>query len=164
MVQRKQRIVLKDFSFKVGELIVEQEVSEDELSMPDTALKAIGQVISTPQQLLGFESNGTGAAPTPEPVPTLPTAARVRRRRRAVSSTADGSTGDGHAPKPSGAGAALEGTPAQILELRQDGFFREKRDAGQVRSKLHERGHTAATAGTVRMALLALTVRHGNSS
>lgn len=156
MQQRTNEIVLENFSFSVGRLVIKQTTTDTEVSLPDTALKAIGQVVSAPQQLLGLESNGSVIHSAPSPTLNLPQApaespaSRPRRRRRAAPSNGEGTNGTHNGTHP-------DSVRSLIVELKREGYFKAARDAAQVESKLHEQGHTTAKAANVRMALQALT-------
>jgi hypothetical protein len=149
MQERTNEIILENFSFSVGRLVIKQTTTQTEISMPDTALKAIGQVVSAPQQLLGIESNGTLIQPPTPAIVTQPTATTKPRRRRRTST---GENGQGTA-----GGASADSVVGHILELKQEAFFKQERDTAQVVDKLHQRGHTTAKPSNVSMALLQLT-------
>lgn len=157
MQQRTNEIVLENFSFSVGRLVIKQTTADTEVSLPDTALKAIGQVVSAPQQLLGLESNGSVLHTAPPAAPSLPQAAaappaaRPRRRRRATPPNGDGANGTPNGTHPDSARSL-------ILELKREGFFKTARAAGHVVAKLHEGGHTATKPNNVQNALQSLTV------
>lgn len=147
--ERTNEIILENFSFSVGRLVIKQTTTHSEVSVPDTALKAIGQVVSAPQQLLGIESNGTLIRHV-EPAPPAQTAPTPKPRRRRRSS---GDQGQGA----NGAGASAESVVAHLSELRKEGYFSQQRDSVQVLEKLHQLGHTTAKSSNVSMALLQLT-------
>lgn len=154
MIERTNEIILENFSFSVGRLVIKQTTTDTEVSVPDTALKAIGQVVSAPQQLLGIESNGHLIRPAEIPVPaaaqvTAPSPPKRRRKRK--------ESVNGEVATTQGAGGTGDSIASQILELRRSGYFRQERDAAQVAAKLHQQGMTVANTNNVSMALLQLT-------
>lgn len=165
MHQRKQKIVLKGFQFKVDELVIDQETSELGMSVPDTALKAIGQVISAPQQLLGIESDGnvihaaTPAVPLPEDRNgTLDHGKPRRRRRGRKSSTPDDAVPSSEDTFESKVRTSSNGTSARSLveEIQSEGFFAQDRTIADIREELLNRGHSFKS-NEISPSLVALT-------
>lgn len=166
MHQRKQKIVLKGFSFKVDELIIEQETSELGMSDQDTALKAIGQVFSAPQHLLGIESGGSVHATSPvaqlhAEQNGVPEQGKRRRRRRGRNTNTDNEvlpqSADGEPKQTKGRSSSSSSSARNLLEeIHSEGFFAQDRSIAEVREELHTRGH-AFKSNEISPSLLALT-------
>lgn len=148
MSKRKQRIVLEGFTFTVNKFIIEQESeADDDLSLQDSVRQAVGRMISAPAQLLAIEANGT-VTPTehiaPQDLSTPEPSKKRRRRRRQAEDVgfASGSDETQEGKLPSRSSAKQTGARGLILEIHQEGFFAQDRTIGDVRDKLHTRGHS----------------------